>query len=71
MDKLFCLFPFFVQWPFLFHRPRVRKRLLAAPRMMLRLAYELIYTYKMSRLCIPRTPLRIKLRMVLRHLRNL
>ncbi len=69
--KLFCLFPLFVQWPVLFYNLKIRKALLNVPRILLRLIYELVYTYKMSRLCIPRVPLRIKLRMVLRHLKNL
>jgi radical SAM superfamily enzyme YgiQ (UPF0313 family) len=69
--KLFCLFPLFVQWPRLFHNLKIRKALLKMPRFVLRLIYEPVYTYKMSRLCIPRVPLRAKLRMVLRHLKNL
>ena len=69
--KLFCLFPLFVQWPVLFYNLKIRKALLRMPRFVLRLIYEPVYTYKMSRLCIPRVPLCAKLRMVLRHLKNL
>jgi len=69
--KLFCLFPWFVRWPFLFYHQRIRKGLLALPGFVLRSVYEIFYTYKMSRLCIPRTSLRLKFRMALRHLKNL
>lgn len=69
--KLFCLFPLFIQWPVLFHKTGLRRSLMALPNIVLRPAYELIYTFKMARLCIPRTPLKLKFRMVLRHLKNL
>jgi len=69
--KLFCLFPVFVQWPFLFNKPLFRRILIAIPGFLLRIGYEIIYTYKMSRLCIPKTSLKLKFRMALRHLKNL
>ena len=69
--KLFCLFPFFIQWPALFQRQVIRRLLLALPRTLLRLCYEPFYTVKMARLCIPRTPFHVRLRMARRHLKNL
>jgi anaerobic magnesium-protoporphyrin IX monomethyl ester cyclase len=69
--KLFCLFPLFVRWPALFHNRGIREGLLALPGIILRPVYELVYTYKMARLCIPRTSLALKMRMAFRHLRNL
>ncbi len=69
--RLFCLFPIFVQWPALFHRSGIRRMLMRLPGIILRPVYELIYTVKMARLCVPRTPLTIRVRMALRHLRNL
>lgn len=69
--KLMCLFPLLVNFPGLFHRQVVRALLFRLPRWLLRCIYEMIYTYKMSRMYVVKTPLRQKVRMAMRYLRNL
>ena len=69
--KLMCLFPVFVSLPSWFRRPRRRKFLFGLPRFILRVLYEIIYTWKMSRMYVVKTPLWQKVRMAIRYLRNL
>ena len=69
--KLMCLFPLLVSFPVLFHRPAFHALLFKIPQFLLRCPYEVIYTYKMSRMYVVETPLRQKVRMAIRYLRNL
>ena len=69
--KLLCLFPLFVRRPFLFRTPWLRQGLFCLPKTALRIIYELVYTIKLARFSIPRTSLRLKFRMALRHIKNL
>jgi len=69
--KLMCLFPLFVDVPSLFRRPGFRALLFKLPRLLLRCLYEMIYTYKMARMYVVKTPLRQKVRMAISYLRNL
>lgn len=69
--KLMCLFPVLVNFPAWFHRPGFRALLFKLPRLLLRCLYEMIYTYKMSRMYVVKTPLRQKVRMAIRYLCNL
>ena len=69
--KLMCLFPLFVNFPALFYRAGIRRLLFRIPRRILRLLYEITYTYKMSRMYVVRTAWRHKALMALRYLRNI
>ncbi len=69
--KLMCLFPIFVRFPSLFRTPRLRESLFALPRAILRVIYEMMYTFKMSRIYVVKTPFVQKCRMAIRYLRNL
>ena len=69
--KLMCLFPVFTSIPRLFYNLRLRKALFLIPTFLLRLVYEILYTYKFSKMYVTKAPLKQKLGMAVRYLRNL
>lgn len=69
--KLMCLFPIFISNPNLFCNFKLRNALFRIPSLMLRLIYEIVYTYKLSRMYATKTSAGQKLRMAIRYLRNL
>jgi len=69
--KLMCLFPVFSSWPWMYKHAAIQKMLFSLPRAALRIIYEAIYTTRMARFYSGRTPLRQKVRMAIRYLRNL
>jgi len=69
--KLMCLFPVFTSIPQLFYNFRWCKALFLMPTFLLRLVYEIVYTYKFSKMYAAKTPIKQKLRMAVRYLRNL
>jgi len=71
VQKLMCLFPVFVRFPGLYARRGVRRFLWALPIFLLRPVRELVFTMGMIRLYIAKTPLRLRLRMAMRYIRNL
>ena len=69
--KLMCLFPIFVNSPSLFRKLRRREALFRMPSVLLRILYEMVYTFKMSRMYVTKTPFWQKVRMGIRYIRNL
>lgn len=69
--KLMCLFPIFTSIPRLFYNLRLRKALFLMPNLILRLIYEVVYTYKLSKMYVNQITLIQKLRMAARYLKNI
>ena len=69
--KIMCLFPLFTAFPRLFYNKHLRDMALKLPGRLVRVIYELVYTFKMSRLYTSKTPVSHKIRMAIRYLRNI
>lgn len=65
--KLFCLFPLFVGFPVLFQNVRIRKFLFSLPCPVLRVFYEIYYTYCLASFYTPKAPWSHKIRMAKRY----
>lgn len=68
---LMCLFPIFVRFPFLYCKQYLREILFAFPNAILRIIYEMVYTFKLSRMYVVKTPFLYKCQMAIRYLKNL
>ncbi|MBF0625371.1 MAG: radical SAM protein [Magnetococcales bacterium] len=69
--KTLCLFPLMVRFPRLYDDSKLRNALYHLPRWLLRVVHDLVSPYYMARWYVVKTPLRIKLLMLLRYLQNL
>lgn len=69
--KLMCLFPVFVNFPWLYRKTGVRAQLFKLPRILLRSCYEMISTYKMARMYTVNTPFWLKILIAIRYISNL
>jgi len=68
IQKLMCLFPIFVNFPFLYSTVSIRKTLFILPRLILKAVYELFFAIKMMRLYVSRADFSKKLRIIFRYL---
>lgn len=67
IQKLMCLFPIFVKFPFLFYNPCLRKALFWFPLYLLRKLYEAFYCFKMMKLYVVKAPFLHRCRMAIRY----
>jgi radical SAM superfamily enzyme YgiQ (UPF0313 family) len=69
--KLVYLFPVFVSKPYLFRNIKIRNLLMGLPRFLLRVFYEILYAWRMSKMYVVKTPFWCKFQMGIRYLKNL
>ena len=71
VQKIMCLFPIFVNMPFLFYKRIIRKIMFSCPQFLLRFLYEIFYADRMMKLYAVRVSLVQKYRIALRYVANL
>lgn len=71
IQKLMCLFPIFVRFPFLFYSLHLRNSLFRFPLCLLKTLYKGFYGLKMMKMYVVKAPFLYRCRMVIRYTVNL